>query len=176
MVALATAMGMMTEARPRIMRILRMLLPTMLPMVMSALPFSAAEMLTAASGALVPMATMVRPMTSWGIWNFRAMPAAPSTNQSAPLTRSTKPTARSKISRIMCISVSSFLISSKSETSLRETAKSRYFVIGRICRADRVMTALYPWTSHGSYSLSKLIILSPTCPVKGKADDYTVGL
>ena len=50
---------------------LRMLLPTMLPMVMSALPFRAAEMLTAASGALVPMATMVRPITSCGMRNFR---------------------------------------------------------------------------------------------------------
>ena len=52
------------------------------------------EMLTAASGALVPMATTVRPMMSWGMPNFAAIDAEPSTKKSAPLTRSTNPNAR----------------------------------------------------------------------------------
>ena len=54
-----------------------------------------ALMLTAASGALVPIATIVSPITSWGIPSFAATLAAPSTNQSAPFTKSTKPRAKS---------------------------------------------------------------------------------
>jgi len=52
----------------------------------------AAVILTAASGILVPIATIVRPMINWGIPSFLAMLAAPSTNQSAPFTRKIKPT------------------------------------------------------------------------------------
>ena len=70
-----------------------MLLPTILPMVISALPFKAADTLTAASGSEVPIATMVRPITSCGIPNFSANRLAPSTNQSAPFTRRTNPNA-----------------------------------------------------------------------------------
>ena len=66
-------------------------------------PPRAAVMLTAASGALVPMATMVRPITSWGMWNLAAMLEAPSTNQSAPLTSSTKPAASSRTCKSMFI-------------------------------------------------------------------------
>jgi hypothetical protein len=53
---------------------------------------SAAVILTAASGMLVPIATIVRPMISCGIPSFFAILAAPSTNQSAPFTRNKKPT------------------------------------------------------------------------------------
>ena len=56
------------------------LLPTTFPIVISALPRSAAEILTAASGMLVPMATIVSPMTICGIPNLFAMPAEPSAN------------------------------------------------------------------------------------------------
>ena len=44
------------------------MLPTTLPMAMSALPFRAEDMLTVSSGAEVPKATMVSPMTMDGIW------------------------------------------------------------------------------------------------------------
>ena len=107
MVDFATAMGTMTDAAPRMIRIFRMLEPTMLPMVMSALPFRAALMDTAASGALVPMATMVRPMTSWGMRSLAAMPDAPSTNQSAPFTSRPKPRASRSSCRKMFIRVTS---------------------------------------------------------------------
>ena len=53
--------------------------------------------MTAASGSDVPIATMVSPITSWGIPNFSATLPAPSTNQSAPFTRSTKPRASKAI-------------------------------------------------------------------------------
>ena len=104
MVDLATATGVITAVRPRIIKIFRILLPTILPMVISALPFKAAEILTAASGALVPIATMVSPIISWGILNLLAMPAAPSTNQSAPFTSSTNPKA--SINKFHKISIS----------------------------------------------------------------------
>ena len=101
-VSLATFMGQITAASPRIIKMFRILLPTTFPMVMSALPWNAAVRLTAASGALVPKATMVSPITSWGIPNFSAMLAAPSTNQSAPFTKSTNPTAN----KASCIIIS----------------------------------------------------------------------
>ena len=86
-------MDVMTEAIPRIIKIFKILLPTTFPTVMPALPFKAAVILTAASGALVPMATIVRPITNCGMPNLSAIPDVPSTNQSAPFTSSTKPSA-----------------------------------------------------------------------------------
>ena len=78
------------------MRIFRILLPKTLPMVISALPFIAAEILTAASGMLVPIATIVRPITSCGIPNMSAILDALSTNQSAPFISIIKPTINSE--------------------------------------------------------------------------------
>ena len=43
---------------------LRVLLPTILPIVISAFPLIAAVILTAASGAEVPIATIVKPITN----------------------------------------------------------------------------------------------------------------
>ena len=60
-------------------------------MVIPAFPEVAAVILTAASGALVPIATMVRPTMTEGIFKCFAMDEEPSTNKSAPLTRNTKP-------------------------------------------------------------------------------------
>ena len=87
----ATLIATIDAVSPRITSTFIILLPTTFPMVISALPFIAEEMLTAASGALVPIATIVRPMISWGIPSLEAIPAAPSTNQSAPLISITKP-------------------------------------------------------------------------------------
>ena len=77
---------------PKIIKIFKILLPTTFPIVIPAFCCMAAVILTAASGILVPIATIVRPMISWGIPIFLAMLAAPSTNQSAPFTRKIKPT------------------------------------------------------------------------------------
>ena len=51
----------------------------------------AALMLTEASGALVPMATIVRPIMTLGILRNLASEVLPSTKKSAPLINSTKP-------------------------------------------------------------------------------------
>ena len=58
------------------------------------LPARPAEMLTAAYGALVPMAATVRPMITDGILSSFATEEAPSTKKSAPFTRSMKPTIK----------------------------------------------------------------------------------
>ena len=79
---------------PMMIKILNMLLPTTLLIAMSAFLLRAAVILTAASGALVPNATIVKPMTSCGIWNLSAIFDDPSTNLSAPLISSTNPKAR----------------------------------------------------------------------------------
>ena len=55
-----------------------------------------AVMLTAASGALVPKATIVRPITICGIPILSASEDEPSTKISAPFIRSTNPTIRSR--------------------------------------------------------------------------------
>ena len=71
---------------------LKMLDPMTLLRAISLLPLSAALMLTEASGALVPMATIVSPMITLGTRRSRAREELPSTKKSAPLIRSTKPT------------------------------------------------------------------------------------
>ena len=85
-----------TAVSPKITSTFIILEPTTLPIVISALPWVAAEILTAASGREVPIATIVRPMTSWGIPKRSAICDAPSTNQSAPFISITKPTTNKR--------------------------------------------------------------------------------
>ena len=66
--------------------------PTTLLMAISLLPARAALMLTEASGALVPMATMVSPITTLGTFRIWAREELPSTKKSAPLIKRTNPT------------------------------------------------------------------------------------
>jgi len=73
---------------------LAMLLPITLPTAISPLPLREACTLTAVSGALVPKATMVRPMISGGMPKRPASSAAPRTSTSAPATSSTRPPIR----------------------------------------------------------------------------------
>ena len=72
--------------------------PTTLLMAISLLPARAALMLTEASGALVPMATMVRPMMTLGTFRIPAKEELPSTKKSAPLIRSINPTSNNMYS------------------------------------------------------------------------------
>lgn len=72
--------------------------PTTLLMAISLLPPSAALILTDASGALVPMATIVRPMMTLGTFKILASEELPSTKKSAPFTKSTKPTSNNTYS------------------------------------------------------------------------------
>lgn len=79
-------------------KILKMLLPITLPKDIALVPANAEVMDTAASGALVPNATMVNPTIMVGIFKLYATLLAPSTNTSAPLIKSTNP----MISKITC--------------------------------------------------------------------------
>ena len=65
--------------------------PTTLPTARSGVPFSADTRLTNNSGADVPAATMVRPITISGMFTRRANAAAPSVRKSAPLSTQTIP-------------------------------------------------------------------------------------
>ena len=76
---------------PRSKVILTMLLPIILPSTMSPLPSKAAMILTTASGALVPKATIVRPTTIGDTFSFSAIEEAPSTKKSAPLINNKNP-------------------------------------------------------------------------------------
>ena len=72
---------------------LKMLLPTTLPMAKSGLPLRQASTETANSGALVPKATMVSPITSGEIRTAAASFEAPRTNNSPPPTNTASPPA-----------------------------------------------------------------------------------
>lgn len=76
---------------PTTTRPLNMLEPTTLLIAMSLLPERAALILTDASGALVPIATMVSPMITLGTLRILAREELPSTKKSAPFINSTKP-------------------------------------------------------------------------------------
>ncbi len=54
-------------------------------------PWTAAVILTASSGALVPTATIVSPIINPGTLKFLARAALPSTKRPAPLIRAVKP-------------------------------------------------------------------------------------
>ena len=103
MVSFLILMGRMTAPIPMSSKILRILLPMTLPRSMSDLPSMSEANDTASSGALVPKATIVRPIKSFEILKCEAVDEAPSIIQSAPLMRITKPTTRSKICNAISI-------------------------------------------------------------------------
>ena len=78
-------MGTIAAVQPTIIKVLNMLLPTTLPNAISALPFSAETILTVSSGADVPNATIVSPITRLDIWKRLAIEAAPSVRALAPI-------------------------------------------------------------------------------------------
>ena len=102
-VSLLTLMGRIMAAIPIRSKTLIMLLPMTLPTKMSVLPLKSDEKDTASSGAPVPKATMVRPISSLLTLKFDAIDEAPSTSQSAPLIRKMKPTTRSVICKTISI-------------------------------------------------------------------------
>ena len=82
--------GQMSAVTPRITNVLMMFEPRMFVIARSVEPSATETMFTTNSGIDVPKATTVRPMTRSLIPNRLAIADAPSTSQSAPLTRSTK--------------------------------------------------------------------------------------
>lgn len=72
---------------PKMRAVSAMMDPTALPSARPALPLQAAITDTAHSGLVVPRDTIVASIITLGRPSLRASPAAPSTSQSAPLTR-----------------------------------------------------------------------------------------
>lgn len=91
MISFAGTTGLMAAHMPTTTSRLKILEPMTLLRAISFWPRTAAEMLTAVSGALVPIATIVRPMMTAGTLKIRATEELPSTNRSAPLISRTKP-------------------------------------------------------------------------------------
>jgi len=96
-----TTSGAINAEAPRMNNTLKMLLPTTLPIAMSTCPVSAPWTDTAISGALVPYATIVIPITSGETPNDSAIFDAPRTSASAPTTNRTSPTTN----QTNCISI-----------------------------------------------------------------------
>jgi hypothetical protein len=99
--------GANKAVQPTIINVLNMLLPTTLPIDISALPFKAEETLTVSSGVEVPKATIVSPITIEGMLNRLAIDEAPSVNPLAPNKMSTSPPIRSSmfIVSLFCVQI-----------------------------------------------------------------------
>ena len=104
-VSFLTLIGRMRAATPINRRTLIMLLPTTFPIKMSVLPPIREEKETANSGAPVPKATIVRPMSNLLTLKFDAADDAPSTNQSAPLMRRANPIININICSAISITI-----------------------------------------------------------------------
>ena len=79
-----TFMGATMAVTPTMSSTLKILLPTPLPTAISGVPLSADIRLTKNSGADVPAATMVSPMTISGMFILLASAEAPAVSLSAP--------------------------------------------------------------------------------------------
>jgi hypothetical protein len=89
--------GIMTTAKPNIKSMFAMLLPITLPYNISVFPDRRELKEIANSGAEVPKATTVKPITAVGIFKFFANDDAPSTKKSAHFSKTANPKADSKI-------------------------------------------------------------------------------
>ena len=89
--------GNTKAVNPIIANVLNMLLPTTLPIAIALLPSMEEITLTISSGALVPKATIVSPISNLGTLKFKAVLDAPSTRTSAPFTNITNPNISSII-------------------------------------------------------------------------------
>lgn len=82
--------------QPKTAKILKILEPSIFPIDISLLPLIADIILTASSGALVPIDTIVKPTMIDGIPIFLDKVDAPSTKKSAPLIKRQKPIINNK--------------------------------------------------------------------------------
>ena len=102
---LATFIGSTTAVTPTIINTLKMLLPTTLPIAISVLPLKEDMRLTMSSGAEVPNATIVKPITRSLTPHYLATAAEPSVRQLAPRRIYAIPPMRNRMSRMISIIV-----------------------------------------------------------------------
>ena len=86
--------GFNMAQRPTTTKRLKKFEPTTLLIAISFEPFKAAEMLTATSGADVPIETIVKPIITLGTLKIFVIELLPSTKRSAPLIKKIKPSIR----------------------------------------------------------------------------------
>ena len=104
-VSLLTLIGRIMAAMPISRRALMILLPRTLPTKISVLPLISEEKETASSGAPVPNATIVRPISSLLTLKFDAIEEDPSTKKSAPLISKMNPAIRSSVCKNISICI-----------------------------------------------------------------------
>lgn len=104
-VSLLTLIGRIMAAMLISRRTLMILLPRTLPTKISVLPLISEEKETASSGAPVPNATIVRPISSLLTLKFDAMEEDPSTKKSAPLISKMNPVIRSSVCKNISICI-----------------------------------------------------------------------
>ena len=96
-------MGATIAVTPTMSSVFIVLLPTTLPTARSGVPFRAEATLTKSSGADVPAATIVSPITISEMFIRRASEDAPSVRRSAPHSTSVMPTMIKTISSIISL-------------------------------------------------------------------------
>jgi len=104
---------------PRIRAILNILLPMMFPKTTSLCPDMLEKIFTINSGADVPKATIVRPITISGTFALFAREAEPSTRKSAPFISKRKPPANTTISISRMYHAPSPILSAEKSNSIR---------------------------------------------------------
>jgi hypothetical protein len=95
--------GLIKAEIPRINARLHMFEPTIFPSAISELPRNADVVDTINSGAEVPKATIVRPITRGESDNLNAIAVEPRTNKSPPRMSMARPTINNVIVRIITI-------------------------------------------------------------------------
>jgi hypothetical protein len=96
MVDFSTLIGEINAVIPTIREMFSKFEPMMFPREMPSEFVKEAEILTAASGELVPKATIVKPIIIGGIFKYFDILAEPDTNKSAPLIKIMKPRISNK--------------------------------------------------------------------------------
>lgn len=107
-----TLIGNRSPDNPRIINKLKLLLPIIFPRTMSENPCTEAIVLTTNSGAEVPNATIVKPMTRSDTLYFLAKAEAPLTSQFAPRIKEINPATTNKIGIIIPKNLASNVIES----------------------------------------------------------------
>lgn len=97
LVCLSIGIGKMRTVAPKTRAMFAMFEPITLPTAIPALSFKALVMLTINSGADVPNATIVIPITKGEIFTAFARATAPLTRNSPPKIKTIKPTRRKRI-------------------------------------------------------------------------------
>ena len=136
-----TTIGATSAEQPTMSMVLNMFEPITLPTARSDVPFKADTRLTKSSGADVPAATIVRPITISGTRIPRAKDEAPSVRRSAPQSTRATPTIMYTIFSNIPYSIS----------LINASIARRSFLVGRPVPLARSTKPLIRFISSSSY-------------------------